>query len=165
MQLFRIRDDFPCRFYEEVGRLAVAFGRLEYLIKLCLKNLVDEGFTRGMAEAESQRQFSTLCKQAKQRAYERLNQEQARAFSALLDQATNLANTRNDVIHALWTTDPAGEPLRIRPRWDKARSSVDWSSSHVVPMNLIQDTRSQIDNLYRELETLRKRWPIWSQSE
>ena len=47
-----ISDDFPPGFYEEVGRLVIAFGRLEYLIKLCFKDLHGNGFTIGMAEAE-----------------------------------------------------------------------------------------------------------------
>ena len=52
MQILPIRNDFSPQFYEEFARLVVAFGRIEYLIKLCIKDLLAEGFTKGMTEAE-----------------------------------------------------------------------------------------------------------------
>lgn len=55
-----VNDNFPEGFYEEFARLVIAFGRLEYMIKLCLKNLLGQGFTKGMIEAESKPQFQEL---------------------------------------------------------------------------------------------------------
>lgn len=158
MQNFPIKDDFPPRFYDEFARLVVAFGRIEYLIKLCVKDLLAEGFTQGMAGAESQRQFSELCKKAKQGAGDKLSQTQASAFFELIERAEALAEFRNDSVHALWTTDPNGQPLRIRPKWAKTTKSVDWSRSHVVLLSEVQSNREQIERLYQALEVERKTW-------
>ena len=158
MQLFPVRDDFPPRFYEELARLVVAFGRLEYLIKLCVKDLRAEGFTKGMAEAESRHQFSCLCKVSKQQAGQKLTQTQANAFSGLIDQAEALADFRHDIIHALWTTDSDGRPLRIRPKWNNSTRSVDWSRSHGVLVSELQSKREQLEHLYQALEAERKTW-------
>ena len=38
MERIELNDDFPSGFYEEFARLIIAFGRLEYLIKLCIKD-------------------------------------------------------------------------------------------------------------------------------
>lgn len=158
MQIFPIKDDFPPRFYDEFARLIVTFGRIEYLIKLCVKDLLAEGFTQGMTDAESQRQFSELCKKAKQEAGNKLSQTQARDFSKLIEQAEALAEFRNDSVHALWTTDANGQPLRIRPKWAKTTRTVDWSRSHVVLLSEVQSNREQIERLYQLLEVERRTW-------
>ena len=113
MQSLPVKDDFPPGFYEEFARLVVAFGRLEYLIKLCIKDLSNKGFTEGMVEAESIRQFRDLCEKAEALAKGKLNQSQV---ATLLNQAIELAEFRHDTVHASWTTNPQGAPLRIRPK-------------------------------------------------
>lgn len=158
MQTFPVKDNFLPGFYEEFARLVVAFGRLEYLIKLCVKDLFDKGFTEGMVEAESKRQFSDLCKKAKMLANDKLSQIQVANFSKLLDQAIALAEFRNDTVHALWTADQKGTSLRIRPKWDKSAKSVDWGLSTDVPLCEFQEKRKQIEDLYQALEAERKTW-------
>lgn len=158
MQIFPVKDDFPPRFYDEFARLVIAFGRIEYLIKLCVKDLLAEGFTKGMTEAENQRPFCDLCTEAKKQAGKKLSDMQASAFSGLIERAEALAEFRNDAVHALWTTDPNGQPLRIRPKWDKATKSVAWSRSTVVLLNEIQSSREQIERLYQALEAERETW-------
>jgi hypothetical protein len=57
MQIFSVKDDFPPGFYEEFTRLVVAFGRLDHLIKLCVKDMgaggcpyvVSQGFVSDVA--------------------------------------------------------------------------------------------------------------------
>lgn len=160
MQIFPVKDDFPPGFYEEFARLVIAFGRLDYLIKLCVKDMDAGGFTRGMAEAESQIQFCKLCEKAKELAgqSQKHSQTQADAFSGLIDQAEDLAEFRNDTVHASWTTDPNGQPLRLRPKWDKVTKSVDWSRSRVVLPSEIRSKRKQIERLYQDLKTERETW-------
>lgn len=160
MQDVPVKDDFPSEFYEEFAYLIIAFGRLEYLIKLCFKDLFDKGFTKGMVEAEGRRQFSELCKNAKALANVKLSQSQVATFSKLLDQAMALAEFRNDTVHALWTAGPKGKLLRIRPKWDKSTESVDWSRSTDVPLCEFQKKRKQIEDLYQDLDEARKTW--WS---
>lgn len=160
MRDFPIKDDFPPEFYDELARLVVGFGRIEYLIKLCVKDLLAEGFTQGMVEAESQLQFSELCKKATQQAGKKLCPGEASAFSDLIGQAEVLAEFRNDTVHAAWTTDSDGQPLRLRPKRDKSTKSVDWRRSHLVPLSEIQSKREEIERLYQALEAERKTWSI-----
>jgi hypothetical protein len=163
MQTFDVNDDFPPLFYVEFGRLVVVFGRLEYLIKLCIKDLLAEGFSEGMAMAESPIQISRIRDLAKQQAGEKLSQEQASAFSKLIDQAKPLSEFRNDTVHAFWTTDN-GQPLRIRPKLVKgtksvmATNSVDWSRSKPIPLSEFQRVRKKIESLYQDLAAERKTW-------
>ena len=154
------RDNFPMEFYEELARLTVAFGRVEYMIKLCIKSLRGKGFTAGMAHAESKRQFKTLCDEAKNQANAELSAAQARAFCDLINRAKDLGDYRNDSIHALWTTDESsGEPLRVRPKWDKKSKSVDWSLSGPVAVTDLQDKRKEMEKLFSDLVTERRAWP------
>lgn len=159
MQTFAVKDDFPPLFYVEFTLVVVAFGRLEYLIKRCVKDLFAEGFTKGMAEAESQYQFDKICKKAKCRAAKKLSQTQAQYFSELIDRAAVLAAFRNDNVHAAWTTDN-GMPLRIRPKWDRDTRSVDWSGNRAVPVSELQMLRKKIEALYQEIEAQRQTWQI-----
>ena len=119
MRVSTIKDNFPNGFYEELARLIVVFGHIEYMIKLCIKDLCGEGFTNGMAHAESKHQFSELCKEAKRKADTRLCYTRAASFCTLIEQAEKLGDYRNDTVHALWTTDETGQPLRVRPKLHK----------------------------------------------
>ena len=106
-----IRDDFPDTFYPALARLVVAFGRVEYIVKLTIKSLLDQGFTPGMTKAESLRAFRDQCKQAKRYADEKLPSEQAETYGKLLDCALALAEQRNDHVMPCgrWrTVSPSG---------------------------------------------------------
>ncbi|MFL9932707.1 hypothetical protein P0D88_26520 [Paraburkholderia sp. RL18-103-BIB-C] len=160
MQTISLKDDFPPGFYDELARVVVAFGRLEYLIKLCVKALIDEGFTKGMAEAESNSQFSKLCEVAKKRADDKLNPTEAKKFFGLIQQAKDLAEFRNSAVHASWTSDENGLPLRISPSWAKVKGAVNWTRSRVVGVRELQDAREKIECLRRALDAERKAWSI-----
>ena len=159
MQVFDIKDNFPNGFYEELARLAVASGRVEYMLKLCIKSLDGRGFTQGMAYAESKRQFAALCQEAKKRAAT-LPPAQSQSFCDLIDRAAGLADYRNDTIHALWTTDAAGQPFRIRPKWDKVSRSVDWSRGGPVTVGELRAKRQEIERVFQDLNTERTAWPL-----
>ncbi|WP_250479232.1 MULTISPECIES: hypothetical protein [unclassified Caballeronia] len=153
MQIIPLKNDFPLGFYEALARVVVSFGRLEYLIKLCVKTLSAEAFTKGMAEAESKRQFADLCKTAKLRAQEKLNDStKAERFSELIRQAEDLAEFRHSAVHALWTSHTNGLVMRISPKWDKSKRAVDWSRSHVVSVCELQQTWENIEDLYLALD-------------
>ena len=99
-----VRDDFEPLFFDEVGRLVVAAGRVEYVLKLCLKQLLGKGFTTGMLEAEKVRHLSSLCDEVSGLARSKLSTKQQKEFCALIETIKALAKQRNDVVHALWTT-------------------------------------------------------------
>jgi hypothetical protein len=95
-----VKDDFPGDFYHELGRLAVEFGRLEYLIMLWAKDLIGKGFTQGMIEAaQESKGFCGLCDATNKRARARLTSQETDAFSPRLKRAKELAVLRNDVVH------------------------------------------------------------------
>ncbi|ASL27620.1 hypothetical protein [Azotobacter chroococcum] len=89
-QQIDVNDNFPEGFYEEFARLAIAFGRLEYMVKLCLKDLLGQGFTQGMVEGESLLYFKKLCQKAQEQAKTRLCPVQVAPFCTLIGQAMTL---------------------------------------------------------------------------
>jgi hypothetical protein len=160
MQLFPIRNDFSPEFYKAFALLVIGFGRLEYLIKLCIKDLVGLGARTGLAEAEQKRQFAALCDYAAQLGDEKLSESESAVFHVLIDQARSLASERHDAIHACWTTDSNSNPLRIRPRYQKKTRAMDWSYSRVVGVREIMATQAKVENLCLELHDHKKKWSI-----
>ena len=159
MPVHDVNNDFPERFYEEFARLVIAFGRLEYFIKLCIKSLHGQGFELGMLEAESKRQYLELCKQAKQLGQQKL--PQSAAFCGLIDQAEDVADSRHDNIHALWTTDARGQAFRVRPKLNKGKTSVDWDRTKRVLVSELRSKRKEVEELYEALHVERKTWPTF----
>lgn len=158
-----ISDDFPPDFYEEVGRLVIAFGRLEYLIKLCFKDLHGNGFTIGMAEAEYDAQsFADICGETgklTKLAKSELSTTEADAFCELIKKASPLGTFRNDAVHAWWYADVKGLPSRIRPKRD-SHELADWSRGRVVQVSEIRSAREEIERFYRDLDTQRGTWTV-----
>jgi hypothetical protein len=161
IQKIPIKDDFESSFYDEIGRLVVAFGRLGYLVKLCVKTLSKQGFTKGMehAESESKRGFMKLCEKAKTLANSELSGTDDKRFSDIIDRILQLADERNDVVHALWTAASSGVPLRIRPKWDKQTKDVKWDKSELVPLSELRNCRQEMERIYYELDQWRRTWP------
>ncbi len=158
-----ISDDFPPGFCEEVGRLVIAFGRLEYLIKLCFKDLHGKGFTIGMAEAEYDAQaFADFCAETgilTKLAKSKLSAREADAFCELINKAVPLGTFRNDTVHAWWYADFKGLPSRIRPKKD-SHELADWSRGRVVQVTEIRGAREEIERIYRDLDTQRGTWTV-----
>ena len=158
MRPVTVKDDFPPGFHEALGRLAVAFARVEYLTKLAVKSLSGKGFTAGMEHAESQRQFGNLCREAKKLATYRLPEPQAATFCGLIDEALKLAIERNDNLHALWTTDDAGRPERYRPFFNRETKALDWRSRPVTIEELHRH-EGAMNWLFNTLVQTTKAWP------
>ncbi len=137
----------------------IEFGRLEYLIKLCVKDLAGQGFGEGMVMAESKRQFETLCKDVKKRGAEVLEQAQAENLAILINQALALAEYRNDTVHAFWTVDQ-GQPLRVRPKLEKATRAVNWDRGRPVSLEELQSKAHEIRELRRGLHAEKKEWSL-----
>jgi hypothetical protein len=157
MKLVPVNNDFPSGFYEAIGSLAVVFGRVEYEIKLAVKSLSGKGFSAGMAEAESSGQFGKLCRKAKTLASKKLPEPHLSTFLNLIDKALSLAPDRNDNLHALWTTDGKGNPVRYRPFFNKA-TGLQWRSRPVTIAEL-NSHASTLLAIYHDVHTARKAWP------
>ena len=156
-----VRDDFEPLFFDEVGRLVVAAGRVEYVLKLCLKQLLGKGFTTGMLEAEKVRHLSSLCDEVSGLARSKLSTKQQKEFCALIETIKALAKQRNDVVHALWTTTTSREPRRVRPqlKGKKGSETVDWSKTEVVSLTKLLKVRRQLEDAYASLQGQREMWP------
>ncbi|MBM3570356.1 MAG: hypothetical protein FJX46_16555 [Alphaproteobacteria bacterium] len=156
-----IRDDFEPQFFCEMGRLVVAAGRLEFVLKLCLKQLLNEGFTDGMLEAEQNRQLSSLCDEVSKEAKRELSPELFDNLSGVIAQIRRLAEQRNDMVHAMWTNTDSREPFRVRPELSGKKDSkfVDWSKTELVPLNDLRQIRLQLEEMWAALQCQRKMWP------
>ena len=162
VQTIPIRDDFEPLFFDEMGRLVVAAGRVEYVLKLCLKKLLGNGFTTGMIKAEEKQALSRLCDEvAKQAGTKLLDTRQRANFCSLIDSIKELADQRNDTVHALWTTTDSRKLLRVRPelKGKKGSESVDWSKTKVVSLDELRKLRRQLEDAHVSLQCQRKTWP------
>jgi hypothetical protein len=157
MKTVPIKDDFSPHFYEAIGKLAVAFGRVEYEIKLALKTLSGKGFSQGMAEAESTGQFWNLCKKTKALADKKLPSPRHEKFIRLIDEALKLAPQRNNNLHALWTTE-SGKPFRYCAHWNKTNKALEWRSAPVTITELKAHATTLL-KLYASIHAARKAWP------
>lgn len=154
-----VNDNFPHGFHEALGRFAVAFGRVEYVIKLAVKSLSGKEFNEGIKEAASYGQFRNLCKKAKELADEKLAMPEASTFSILIDKALNLATDRNANLHALWTADEKGTPFRYGYLSDAKGKRLDWHSRPVTIAEL-NNLTDALSKLYRDIDAARRksRW-------
>ncbi len=162
MRIVRTKNYFPRGFYSAYAKLVIEFGRLEYLIKLCIKDMHGQGFTQGMIEAESKRQFSALCRYAMELAADTLTSHETDAFEQIIEKAALLADYRNDSIHAYWTVEK-GEPLRVRPKWDKKSRSINWDRDGPVSVLELRQKYQQTRNLWERLDAERKKWSVRSE--
>ena len=150
-------DNFPREFYGAVGRLAIEFGVLEYLIKLCIKDLEQRGFHEGMLIAERLVNFGRRSCHAKVLAQKKLTKSECAVFLGLLEKADDLAIYRNDTLHSFWTIENE-KPLRVRIREeDKA---VDWSRGGAIPIKEIEQKAANMKSLHKEIEAKRMLWSI-----
>ncbi len=130
-QQLLLSDAFEAGFFEALGRVVVQYGRLEYEMKLAVKRLSGLDFTEGFLHAENIQKIGPICDQAKE-LYAQREPDPTRQqnFSELLDEVRYAwEETRNDVIHACWTAQKNGVPLKIRPklhRVSKSHRTVKW---------------------------------------
>lgn len=151
-----VRSDFPPLFYDELGRIAVAVGRIEYSLKLCIKDFMGEGFTAGMLIAEEIRNFSDLCTKAIALSDEKNEVESRVAFRNIVDRVRKLGSERNDMIHAFWTAREDRTPLRVRPERKKGIEAVTWDKTRPVTMEELSDLRRNLESGYAMLADYRQ---------
>ena len=156
-KLIEIWNDFAEDFLLEFAGMTIWFGRLEYLLRLIVKDYLGQGFTDGFAHAESKRQFATLCDEAMtlfDRKY--LGPKDRAVFKTLMARAKEIGDQRNDMVHALWTTDGMTNPKRYRPKWDKSTKRVSWARSRVVTAAEVEMLKMKVATLFHDLDDDRK---------
>ena len=154
-----VSDAFGRDFYVAFAKLVIEFGRLEYLIQLCVKDLHGRGFTEGMIEAASTQQFRRLCGRAKSLAAERLTANEYDQFASIIENALRLGETRNDSVHAFWSAEH-GTPYRTRPKWVKATRTVDWTRGGTFSTQTLLSTGLEIRANFDQLDRTRMRWSV-----
>jgi hypothetical protein len=153
-----LRNDFHPLFYDELGRLAVAVGRIEYTLKLCIKDLKGDGSTAGMLFAEGIRNLSDLCNKAIELSDAKNREPDRSAFRGVVEGIRKLAGERNDMIHAMWTVTGERVALRVRPERRKSTNSVEWKKTRPVDMKELTTLRRTLESAYAVLEEQRQGW-------
>jgi len=170
MQKLPMSDAFMRGIWTELGKLAVAFGRLEYMIMLIGKGAIRRKhqnagagavtFTRALAEASNNKVFFELCDRVTQLCDEAYKPPSAEliAIKSGIGEAKELARDRNDYIHAHWTARPDGSALRVRPTWNKDRQTISWVNSRPVQITEIRALRRKAERLTLQLHQLALLW-------
>ena len=154
-----LNDAFEASFYDALGRVVVAFGRLEYSTLIVIKRLrqferqslgqppktfddaVLENFPVNFEECEKHAPslFSKLITDSGRQS----------AFTALLSKARTLWETeRNDCLHCCWTATTGRAPMRLRPKRvrDAAGNwTLTWEPSGEVPVNTLLDVAQRVE--------------------
>ena len=156
VRIAEIRNDFHPLFYDELGRLAVAVGRIEYTLKLYIKDLRGEGFTPGMLFAEDIRNFSDLCSKAIELADAKHKEPDRTFLRSVLEGIRELGGERNDMIHAMWTVKSDRVALRVRPERTKKTKSINWKKTKPVEMMELTELRRRLESAYAVLEDCRQ---------
>jgi hypothetical protein len=106
--------DPPPAIVMEIGKATMAWGRLEYVLKLTIKSCLDIGFVEGMQHAESKFKVMEIVNDLKKLLRERdYTDAKLAEIEWVLGQVEDFCELRNDVIHSAWTVH-GGQPMMIR---------------------------------------------------
>jgi hypothetical protein len=171
---YRPNDAFAEGFYDALGRVTVAFGRLDYVIMLVLKALrrtieARTGQRRGFDELLAQdyrKSFADKIDLAKELFAEAtagipqfgdlvLEEWTVVAFDQTLSDAKAIWDPgRNDNVHSYWTavTRPDATPMRLRPKpIDVKAGTMDWNRSAEVPVSELLSIARDVEGLAQRL--------------
>ena len=160
---FNPSDEFEEGFFDALGRVTVAFGRLDYMLMIALKRLRQticqrEGqpprdFNVVIAEDFKTKDFGPRTKRAKKLfCCVVFDSTQIQAFEKLVAEANQLWNReRNDNFHAYWTAAHDRTPTRIRPEKEKGTGIMKWDKSAPVPVATLRAIACHVEDLANEL--------------
>jgi hypothetical protein len=161
--IFDMEDDFPDGLRAAIGDVVIVFGRLEYVLMLCYKSLKREGFEVGMAEiVKKGKMFTNLCEKVEALATEdRLPEPHRTKLLGLIANAKALAEERNHIVHACWTSWPDGGANRVRAFIPRGEKEVEWNEqSGPVPIGDLRALAAHVDGLLKAINhARRKEWP------
>jgi len=156
-----LSDGFPEGFYEALGRVAVAFGRLEYSVLIAMKRL---------RQAERQRQgqprksFNDALLEDIRRDFKKCERQGVRLFVALVADGARQAafksvfgrarslweKERNDCIHACWTATSDCSAMRLRPKKEQVQATgvwvLTWEQSGTIPIAELLRIANEVDD-------------------
>jgi hypothetical protein len=142
----------------EIGRITIAWGRLEYVMKLAIKRCLGRPFSEGMLHAEKRRQFSELLKELRgQFAQQTLDKETRALLDKVLAQIEDLNEKRQDIIHSSWTVSPEGHPRMWRSNMEKDAAGMWALASTIIDtdLNWLCALTNEIDTCWKILNQFR----------
>jgi hypothetical protein len=111
----QLRDDLPAETLILVGKIAVAFGQLEYTLALALKRERRLSLSEGITAAERIiSRPSLIAAISEARAIRLMDQAKEASMDEILSQVEYVNGRRNALLHGCWVYFPDGT-LRHRP--------------------------------------------------
>jgi hypothetical protein len=108
----RFPDDWPEGLTVRLGKIAILFGQIEYLLKLYVKQFLGD-FQQGMA-VTSRMQFNQLLELTTTLAKQQIkNVMLKRRFLEVVPQIEGAQNKRNAYFHSAWGMSEEGDPVTI----------------------------------------------------
>jgi hypothetical protein len=161
--------DLPPIAVEAIGRITVAWGRLEYTIKLAIKSCLGVSLDQGMLQAEEHIKLENMVGELRDLFSRRQwTPERLAEIHYVLDKVLSLNEFRQHVTHSAWTVD--GEELlmmRVRFRRDEegllikdveGRKQLD-PLTITVTLEYLQSFAAVVDRLWRYLNQRRNELP------
>jgi HTH-type transcriptional regulator/antitoxin HigA len=150
VQVFFTKDDWDPEILQGVGRVAIHFQNLDYLVSLSVARA--EGLTKSKkiqrVKALDGRSVAERCEKILDTFAKRFpdSESQKRLASALRD-VKRVNKERNDIMHAFWAEDRSGKRRRIRKRRDLG---VDSAALRRLG-DMIREISERLDGITREI--------------
>ncbi len=160
-----LSDAFEGGFYESLGRVAVAFGRLEYFIVIAMKRLRQAD---RQARSLPTKSFDDAVLNDIRFDFKKCEQEAVALFASLVADGPRRTdftesfskarllweNERNDCLHCCWTAAHDGAPMRLRP--EKVRDpagnlTLTWAASGIVRPSAILQIARDVDTVAEQI--------------
>jgi hypothetical protein len=102
-----------------IGKIAIAFGRLEYVRIIAYKREARLPLIEGLRRAEAARHRDELSQKIKDaRALRLMDQDAEMLMIAVCDQFDAVCRERDELLHACWARHPDGQIKYRPPRQD-----------------------------------------------
>ncbi len=158
-----MRDDFDDEFLIAYARTVIVFGRLEYTVKLAIKNLavsmkISADFTNGIAEAEKQYNFSAMCDYMVKLHMEKYGEsDEGNELKKWVEQAKKFADVRNRILHGSLTIEDDGTPIVMHTKLDRKSKAVEFTEA-TITKEALQHMHMKTEGLWKGLNVVRQGW-------
>jgi hypothetical protein len=158
-----MRDDFDNEFLIAYARVVIAFGRLENLVKLAIKNLavsmkISADFTGGIAEAERQNNFSAMCDyMVKLHGDKHGENNEGDELKRWVEEAKKFAEVRNKILHGSLTIEDDGTPIVLHTKLDRKNKAVEFTEA-TITKDALKHMHKKLEKLWKGLNVVRQGW-------
>ena len=163
MSQHEIRDSFTQDFLGAYARTLIAFARLEFIVKLAIKDLtismkLSPDFAAGIAAAESRRLFGSMCDymlELHQKKYGA--SDEGKELGRWVERGKKLAEVRGKILHGFLTVDDDGRPV---VRHTRLRGKNVYFTELSLSGVALERTHTEIDKLWVGLDARRRMWVL-----